>query len=269
MDDESNKAVVVDGEAVWGYTGLSQIGNEKTADWLARTLAAGGSTENLNDQLLHLCDEASRAFSQMPFHGKYKRQAFQGVGWFETDQSNGALVPGVCIIQNALNVSTGEWLPVANDTFRIDVQIPVRMPKRYEMFSVGVNPSAGDIWTVSHFMKKVIQHRRSTPRTIIDGLVKTMRWLALKYPVIGPGIMIVSIPRKAVELFNVTNEPVIWLGPPEKDAPTFMYLTATGQVKYFGPHFVMGGAVIPYFESSGLNHSVGVGFKRKKKEGDT
>ena len=41
VDDESNKAVVVDGRMVFTYTGLAKIGSERTDLWLARVIGDG------------------------------------------------------------------------------------------------------------------------------------------------------------------------------------------------------------------------------------
>jgi hypothetical protein len=34
-DDESNKAVLIDGRMAYGYTGIAEVGGIRTDDWLA------------------------------------------------------------------------------------------------------------------------------------------------------------------------------------------------------------------------------------------
>src|SRR4051812_26726217 len=83
MDDNSNKAVFVGGRVAFGYTGISHIENQRADTWLLGVVRTQ-DTNNMSATAEAIREAATRAFRRMPVASRYKRHAFQGVGWFRS-----------------------------------------------------------------------------------------------------------------------------------------------------------------------------------------
>lgn len=252
-DDETNKAVVVAGRVVFGYTGLAQIETEQTDLWLTRILA-GGSSDDMSLVAERLRIAATEAFRKIKCDEQSKRHAFQGVGWFRL-KGETALTPGILTVDNAIDHSTGGWLPVPKDEFTTTTQFPTTLPAGCILNSVGFPLSSSEKGAIVRLIRKCVKHRRSTPRTVVSGLVIALRWLSKRYgpnSAIGAGLMVVSLPRQSVELAEQTHRILLLAGPPAEGVATFLYVSATGSATYFGPNFVGGGSAISDFRAGSL-----------------
>jgi hypothetical protein len=122
IDDESNKALFVNGRVVFGYTGISRINGEKTDLWLTR-IAAAAHTTDMAAVARRIRDEATSAFKRMTFASRHKRHAFQGAGWFSKPDGSG-LRPGAITIQNTIDPTTHDWQPYARGRFDLGTDFP-------------------------------------------------------------------------------------------------------------------------------------------------
>jgi hypothetical protein len=104
----ANKAILVCGHIVFGYTGLANVGPSKTDFWLAERLISAGPS--MKATLDFVKDEATRAFQAVP--SDWRRHAFVGVGWSQSR-------PILCVISNFMDVR-GQQLPHAHNLFHID-----------------------------------------------------------------------------------------------------------------------------------------------------
>lgn len=257
IDDEANKAVVVGGRLVFGYSGLGQIGiaptDERTDLWLARVIARG-STDDMAKVAERIRVAATEAFREIKCHGSLKRQVFQGVGWFrlkgETD-----LTPGIITVHNAIDSRSGVWLPDARSEFTVNTQFPTRLPGGCILNSVGTPVHRHEKDAIVRLVRKSIKHKTSTPATVASSLVSSVRWLSSRRGInspVGPGLMLVSLPKKGVEHFERSGHGMLIAGSPNVDTPSFFYISSAGSTTYFGPHVVINRTAIVGFAAEEL-----------------
>lgn len=116
-DDESNKAVLIDGRMAFGYTGIAEVEGARTGYWLAK-LFGNVPTRDLAAVAEHLRTEATSAFARTRVsNAQWLRHAFVGVGW-GSYRGEKSLEPLLVAITNALNVA-GEWDDVPSPEFRL------------------------------------------------------------------------------------------------------------------------------------------------------
>lgn len=238
IDDERNKAVFV-GRVSFGYTGLAQILNERSDNWLARVISEG-PTNDMAEVAERIRSAASEAFRRMPNRAAH---AFQGVGWFRLKGEN-RLSPGIITIHNCLDEQTGLWLGEPSKDFRILTQFPSSLPGSCILNSVGVTPTARDKSAVLRLVRKCVKHRTSTPATVLKALIVSMRWLSRRYVRIGKSLLAVSLPKNSVEEWERTGRFMLLAAPPNDLTATFTYVSPRGSQTWFGPHIASQGVVL-------------------------
>ena len=234
-DDESNKAILIDGRVAFGYTGLAEVNSERTDRWLLRTVA-DGPTRNMAAVLNRIRDRASEAFDQIHASRADKRHAFLGAGWIS---EKGALVPASLIVTNAIR--DGEWLERAEPEFWNSFEIHLEFRSGVVLRGAGQDISQEDQRLVYRFLGRLA--KRGAPLgAYTQGLIVAMRWLAKRYPKIGPGLLVQSIPRAAVERIARTGAMMALLGPAMEEHPTFLSVPSSGEsAELYGPHIILGG----------------------------
>jgi hypothetical protein len=245
FEDACNKAVFVDGRVAFGYTGLGAMGNQPTDVWLAHTIAGAGTDMAAKTERVR--QRAHVEVRRLPLPGHLKRHAFQGVGWFRL-RPEGWLSPGLIWIHNTFDHQTGEFLSTALPEFRVASFFPFKLPGGYLLKHVGFDPTQSERSAVCRLIHKAVRHRRSTLKTVMDGLILSFRWLSTRHPDrIGASLMALCLPRRSVELFQETHRLPVLMGPPDDTAATFVYISSTGSKVSFGPIVVMGGTVLSNF----------------------
>jgi hypothetical protein len=246
-EEESNKAVLIDGRVAFGYTGLAQIDGKRADRWLAET-AADGPTTDMSAVLARIRDHASDAFRRLHLPPRAKRHAFLGTGW--VTGAGGQLVPASLLASNALR--DGKWLEEAEDKFFSTFQLYDDLPDGFELRSAGVEVSVEHQPAVWRFIRRSAK-RSAGPDAFVRSLIIAMDWLANRYPTIGRGLMVLALPRVASIKFAETGRSMALLGPPLKDHTTFAYMPSRpGPLQLYGPHYVSGGmavmdfTVVPY-----------------------
>lgn len=245
VDDESNKAIFVNGTVAFGYTGISEVNGERTDLWLAR-VAALEPTTNMGAISRRIRDEATAAFARMQLASRYKRHAFEGAGWF-TYPDRPELRPGIVTIQNALTADTQEWLPYARPTFELSYRFPQLRRAQFHLTSVGLTPSPAERVAIARLIRKCVHRQTRRQATLMHALVHSMRWLHNRYQPnspIGPNLMFVSLPKAAAQQVKSTGEFMALAGQPVAHTATFLDVNASGRVNSFGPHVVFGGLSI-------------------------
>jgi hypothetical protein len=255
VDDESNKALMVDGRVVFGYTGISKINGENTDLWLARmALAATVQSNDMAKVCYRIQDEATLAFKRMSFSSKYKRHAFQAVGWFSNPEGP-KLRPGIITLQNAIDPKTNGWLLEARSEFDLSKNFPLLGRKQFVLNSVGLSPTARERSAILQFIRKCVHRRTRQKEAVLEAMIISMRWLHFRYEPnspIGPNIMAVSIPRLSVENSAQSGDFVALASGPLDNVATFLDVNITGRKHFFGPHFVCGGTMMTGFEAGPL-----------------
>lgn len=153
-----------------------QIEGVPTDQWLADSLASG---DTVNDSLLAVADRATRAFRTIRAPLAARRQTFVGVGW-EVDDGAG-WVPWICSISN-VDGSGAASLP--RDVFTIQAGRFITKP--------GVRAGV-TLHTAGQPLKRFGPHAVS-PGAISDRLIRTVRAVAKRTPLVSDDVMINSIP---------------------------------------------------------------------------
>jgi len=134
IEDDRDKAVLVDGRFAFGYTGLAEVGSLRTDDWLSSIVAHSGSTD-MSKISLAIRDKATEAFRSIRLPADLKGHAFQGVGW-SFDKAYCGAVPTVITVHNIIG-KNWQWLPRARNAFARDVKFFPNLPDGFVLMSVG------------------------------------------------------------------------------------------------------------------------------------
>ena len=251
MDDERNKAVFV-GRVSFGYTGLAEIGKERTDNWLARVISEG-PTNDMAQVAERIRSAASTAFRLLP--REYRHHAFQGTGWFRLKGEEDRLSPGIITVHNSLDEQTGGWLNESFDEFRTWTQFPSALLGGCVLNSVGVVPTAPEKDAVVRLIRKCVKHQNSTPATVLKALIISMRWLSSRHQRIGKSILAISLPKNSVENWERTVRSMLRAGPPNDSTATFISASPQGSLTWFGPHIASTGIVLTDFQVGGIAES--------------
>jgi hypothetical protein len=253
VDDQTNKAVVVNGRVVFSYTGLARIEGQRTDEWLARAIA-DGPTEDMAAVARRVADKATVAFRRLNCESRFKRHAFRGTGWFRLKNEDW-FSPGLITVHNAFDHNTGHWLSQPLNEFKVASYFPSKLPGGCFIRNVGVTATAEERSAVMRLVRKCANHPKATKRAVLDALVMAVQWLSKhrNYKTIGPSLMAICLPRSCVEKLDGTGAFVMFTGKPEDSAPTFLYVPAKGTTPIsFGPIFVGGQIILTGFQGGSL-----------------
>ena len=255
IDDESNKAVFVNGRVVFAYTGISQVEGQRTDIWLAHAIASRPS-HDMNEIANHVKNKATAAFQHMKFASHYKRHAFQGAGWF-SNPSGTSLRPGILTIHNALDPASRDWLTSAKHEFDLLSEFYTLKRNQFILSGVGLRPTPAERGGVHQLLRKCVHRGAGRSTAIIHALALSMRWLSRRYEPnspIGRSLMAVCLPKVSAELYVKTGKFMAYASAPEKDSVTFLDLPEFRRPVSYGPNTVIGGAVITNFECRPIEH---------------
>lgn len=231
--DEENKATLVHGRMVFGYSGLAMIDNKPTDQWFAFT--AGDAHQNdLQLVLDYVRGSATTALADESCLNKYKRVAFVGVGWARL--SEGAALTAIdCTVTNA-QTEDGRWLYDALPQFFNINRIMDYSSHGFEMFPTGVALGKSDWKETWRTMDSCIQHKPE-PEAIVYALARCMYKLADRDSRIGKSLMAVSLPRAVVE----RGEQGVRAAVPTLDAACCVYIPQSSdpqKLVWYGPNVV-------------------------------
>jgi len=120
--DKANKAVVVCNRLVVSYTGLAQIGAQKTDDWILDVVSS--VTPYSAEKIFRtLTERATQSFKQLKLPLAKQHHAFIVSGWARFDSRDAPLTPFIKIISNALDFATAKWLDKAQNEFNTGFRI--------------------------------------------------------------------------------------------------------------------------------------------------
>lgn len=250
INDETNKALLVNGRVVFGYTGISKVAGENTDLWLTRVAA---SSNSMDMTVIARCiqDQATKDFNRMTFASRFKRHAFQGAGWFRNKEGPG-LVPGIITIENAFDPASGDWLPYARPRFEMKTVSPILHRAQLYLTSVGLRLTTEERSAVYRLLRKCVHRRVRKQEATLYSMIYSMRWLHRRYEpnsLIGPNLMAISIPRVAAERVIQTGKFIAIAGGPASETCTFLDVNISGRVHVVGPHVVFGGSALTGFQA--------------------
>ena len=192
-DDNRNKALVVCNRIIIAYTGLAEIANHKTDEWLLDIVS---TVEPYNPQRIceTLAERAAEALHKVRIPSPKKRHAFLVSGWAKFNSEDAPLTPFVTAISNALN-NQWHWVPEANDIFQVRT---VPLANRPFLLAAVGQPMGST--TQKRLVRQVRNYvdRERGPEAYIRILATAIRETNVSNSAVGRNLMAVSLPRTAL-----------------------------------------------------------------------
>lgn len=243
IDDDTNKATLFNGRIAIGYTGFAFFGSERCDDWLARILSAQQSSD-LGEIATAICEAATQAFSDNKMSG---RHAFHAVGWMQLEGTPG-LVPIIATIHNGIDSATGSWHSKVLPKFEYFAELIDTSTDSVRIQYVGASLSLAEKAKILRGIRKCVVHRHSRPETVREGLVRSVYWLSKRHPRIGSNLIVVVLPRSAIEEVDRTGEMFVAINPPTLDCVNSCYWSPKRGSTLFGPNIVLRGIIMTNFQ---------------------
>jgi hypothetical protein len=195
-EDTENKAIVLAGQFIMGYTGFARLGRAgvKTEQWVCETLA--GVTPQDYWRTLAAQTEAAIAELRVPLNRS--GHAFLAAGFAFTPSSPSRLEAYMVTISNALTGRYGGWRP--QQRFEAGRMPPLSSSSDFRMQAVGITPARSDIDTV---IDAIVRYRKRFPSRAL-GIAQVMVDLIRRTAVqdaegrIGLDVSVSILPREAV-----------------------------------------------------------------------
>jgi len=245
-DDHSNKAILVNGNIVFGYTGLAFFDRKTRNDeWFLNALGEAYKAypnASLTTTAEFIANRATQKIGGMSITPEIKRLAFVGVGWGKPLGQEG-LKPIYVIISNFHN-NNGRQMSQAQPKFSVSVftppdSLPVMLVSEGQLINSGLRKR------VLRLLNKCIG-KEVGPKTIARILVATARNVASSNLAVGRNLLVNSIPKNSARpgLFNLTGHL------PMSHRQTFTYVpeNTSLQVQY-GPYVFHNGLCIKEIKS--------------------
>ena len=173
VDDQSNKAVVVDGRIVFGYTGLAIINGQRTDQWLAQVIA-DGPTQDMSAVANRIRDKATAAFSRLRCPTILKRHAFRGTGWFRLKNEDEPS-PGLITVHNLFDHETGNLLDQPLPEFKVHSYFPAELRGGCLIRNVGIDPSPVERSTIFRLVSKCCKNKHATRGAVLQALIRSVQ----------------------------------------------------------------------------------------------
>ncbi len=250
-DDQQNKGVLFDFRVAFAYTGLAQIGNQRTDVWLTRTLADPRCT-SLSNALDVLKDEASARFGQLCVPYKWKNHTFVGVGWTR-QPPDPVLRPIICRTSN--HITAPDWRPPSDPGFQNRVLVlKPNEPLRWITDGQELTPDSAR--RLGYMLRREIR-RGDPPDLVLLTLVKAIRKCADSNPAVGKSLLSVVVPKKAVE--HGGEDRIASTGSPLPDRITFQcWPEGRWDGIIWGPNFAFGNLSYTNFRAGSLDPDGGL-----------
>ena len=231
------KAVFVDHQIFFGFTGIATIAKLPAAEWFAEALA------NLHelpfqDRLVEICRRFNIQWSFLPKEFQAVPHAFVGVGW-------APLVPNGEIGSLMVDVSN----------FKM-VDVPVINPAGFEV-RIQTNPTGGIVlqpygaavpaWLIAEAKKNIRKIDRSEAGAISLGriLINLLLQVADKDQSVGTKVILCSYPRRVFKQEYASEYKAFVFNVPNDQSASFDYIDHEAARRVgFVPVYVSGGTVM-------------------------
>ena len=172
------------------------------------------------------------------------------MGWFKV---SGELKAGLITIHNALAHSSTDFLEHPKPTFEVRTRL-FQQDGKFMIAGVGQNLHREDKGAIFDLISRCMRRRVRQFATVCEGLQRSIIWLSSMNDRIGRGMVLVCIPRLAVEALDRTGDMLMQVGVPDGHESTIEYRSATvGKRTKLGPIFVMGSEIAFGFEAGPLD----------------
>ena len=242
IDDLNTKAILVNGNMIFGYTGLANIGKkmQKADDWFLESLSIVYKKKpdaNLTEVSEALAKLATENVAHVNVDPSCKRLAFVGVGWCKLTGTQD-FIPCYVIISNAHD-SNGKWLPNAKPEFNASFYT-MKDGQNVMLIDDGqqINRQA------KIKLKRILRNCANKgvgPKTMAQILVSAARKLASQNQLVSRSLLVNCIPKISVKPGNL----LVIGSAPRSNMTTFSYIpdNTSKQIAY-GPHIFANGTVI-------------------------
>ncbi|WP_322769242.1 hypothetical protein [Frankia sp. Cr1] len=191
-EDTENKAIVLCGRFLMGYTGLARLGGVKTEQWVAETLF----NVSPSDYFRVLAENSRSAVAALKLPIQESGHAFVAVGFGSARSSPGDLQPVGIMVSNALGNGYGIWRPRAG--FDITRTTPLADPHDFRISAIGKVPTRAATDEAVDLIRRYRKRHRSCVLGVAQVLVNLIRTVAAKHEWVGSDISISVLPRQAV-----------------------------------------------------------------------
>jgi hypothetical protein len=190
VTDNRNKTVVYCNHMHIGYTGLANIGRQRTDLWVADKLS---QAQTAQDAFETLTDEATRAFR--PLRPDIRGHSFLAVGWISSPSSPDTLLPAFILISNSLN---DRWQVLARpeDHFTRWAS-SMAPPSECQLRWVGRGIRADEAEQHYQYLVGHVR-RRGGPAGAALILANCIRTVAQRDSAVGKGILLSVLSKSAV-----------------------------------------------------------------------
>jgi hypothetical protein len=191
-EDTENKAVVLAGQYLLGYTGFARLGGVKTERWITEKLS--GADPATYFPVLTSATEA--AVNALGLPAERSGHAFIAVGYTAIpEDASGALHPSGVTISNALRWGYGTWRPTR--TFEAG---RVRPSGRYEfrLNAVGIPPSRDLLEKTIDLIRRYRKAQPSKMLGVLQIMVELIRHVAAHDDGVSEDVSVSVLPRSAV-----------------------------------------------------------------------
>ena len=197
-EDTENKAVVLCGHFLMGYTGFARLGGVKTERWIVDTLA---HVANPSDYFRVLAAEATQAVAAMKQRRERSGHAFVAVGFAAERGAPPDQKAAIGVeISNATGGGYGRWNP--RPTFDITRSPPLAGPDDFKLNAQGIVPPRKRLEEAIDVIRRYRKRDRSRIVGVAQVLVGLIR--SVTDDRVGKDISVSVLPRNAVPASEVS-----------------------------------------------------------------
>ncbi len=203
-EDTENKAVILCGHFLMGYTGLARLGAVKTEQWVVERLVNVTDPSDYFHVLEGEAEAAIRAIRQPP---EDKGHAFVAVGYADVRGSTtGEREPVGVVVSNATSPGGyGVWSP--RESFHITRTPPLIGPDDFKLAALGGgSPPRAVMEEAIDLIRRYRKRRdRSHALGVLQVLVGVIRRVAERNEVVSADVSVSVLPRVAVPALDVST----------------------------------------------------------------
>jgi len=179
-DDAANKVVVFHERASFCYTGLAQIGAQRTDEWIADQLIGCTGLQNAIDTLKHALDERIARLRVV------NRHLTIGIDFWGTEDPTQPDRPWSIALTNQIDPATRKYSSVPRVTFDQFNQV-LPAGKGYAFLPLGQNLDMGIYRAMVRNLVRAMRHAGNTPSTVLPSTVGRFMQEAILYAAAGNG----------------------------------------------------------------------------------
>lgn len=240
--DDENKAIVLGGALLMGYTGLARLDDQRVDQWVVEQLA----DVDPRDYLTSLKGKTQAAIDRMGVPKRLSGHAFIAVGFLS--DAAGAPVPVAFEVSNALIGKHGAWVPSRNWAAArgtLDGQ-------PFKLGAYGAPPSEARLRECVRLIGRYRKNRPGRVIGVVEHMVRLAREVAVREPGVSADLSVSVFPRAA---FPASDSTIQALKEPVLDVVTLFLPgpeTAVRAGTIYGP-----ATISPGYASFGLEVRVG------------